>query len=268
MLTCSFMTIINLSFIPLILTIALIIALISFIIVINLNKKLTRKKNNVENNNDNIESKIAMLVTNQLVNKLNGLFEIKYIPIDETIYYKNFSLSNEQKSTSYPTNQVPTNKEVENEYENETESINKTNADSETKSIKDKSTSESKTIRIIDSESINNFRTSIDPDFLHRVTCLIFKEIANTDNMIEVISSELCISSSQLNRRIKIMTGMTTSHFIYKTRLNKAKKQLTLTQKPIGEIAAECGFNDFAYFSRSFKKEFKMTPTTFQRISH
>ena len=261
------MTIINLSFIPLILTIALIIALISFIIVINLNKKLTRKKNNVENNNDNIESKIAMLVTNQLVNKLNGLFEIKYIPIDETIYYKNFSLSNDQKSTSYSTNKVPTNNEVENKYENETESINKTNADSETKSIKDKSTSESKTIRIIDSESINNFRTSI-PDFLHRVTCLIYREITNTDNIIEVISSEFCISSSQLNRRIKIMTGMTTSHFIYKTRLNKAKKQLTLTQKPIGEIAAECGFNDFAYFSRSFKKEFKMTPTTFQRISH
>ena len=110
--------------------------------------------------------------------------------------------------------------------------------------------------------------TIIDPDFLHRVTCLIYREITNTDNIIEVISSEFCISSSQLNRRIKIMTGMTTSHFIYKTRLNKAKKQLTLTQKPIGEIAAECGFNDFAYFSRSFKKEFKMTPTTFQRISH
>ena len=115
MFTCPFMAILDLSIISLLLTIALIVALISFIIVINLNKKLTRKKNYVEYNNDNIESKIAMLVTNQLVNKLNGL------------------------STSYPTNQVPTNKEVENEYENETESINKTNADSETKSIKDKS---------------------------------------------------------------------------------------------------------------------------------
>lgn len=90
----------------------------------------------------------------------------------------------------------------------------------------------------------------------------------NTDNIIEAISSELCISSSQLNRKVKLMTGMTTSHLILETRLKKAKKQLTLTQKPIGEIAMECGFNDFAYFSRSFKKEFDMTPSAFQRIPH
>jgi two-component system sensor histidine kinase ChiS len=61
---------------------------------------------------------------------------------------------------------------------------------------------------------------------------------------------------------------MTTSNFVLKTRLNRAKKLLTVTQKPIGDIAMECGFNDFAYFSRSFKKEFGMTPTTFQRLPH
>lgn len=90
----------------------------------------------------------------------------------------------------------------------------------------------------------------------------------NGDNIIEAISSELCISSSQLNRKVKLITGMTTSHLILETRLKKAKKQLTLTQKPIGEIAMECGFNDFAYFSRSFKKELDMTPSAFQRIPH
>lgn len=109
---------------------------------------------------------------------------------------------------------------------------------------------------------------TIDPDFLDRVTSIIFREITNTNNIIEVISSELCISSSQLNRKIKLMTGMTTTNFILKTRLNRARKQLTVTQKPIGEIAMDCGFNDFAYFSRSFKKAFEMTPTTFQRLTH
>ncbi len=109
---------------------------------------------------------------------------------------------------------------------------------------------------------------NIDPVFLSRVTSIIYSEITNTDNLIDVISSELCISTSQLNRRIKLMTGMTTTGFILKTRLNSAKKQLIVTQKPIGEVAMDCGFNDFAYFSRSFKKEFEMTPTTFQRIQH
>ena len=41
---------------------------------------------------------------------------------------------------------------------------------------------------------------------------------------------------------------------------------LAQSQKPIGEIALSCGFSDFAYFSRSFKKEFGMTPTSFQRM--
>ena len=99
------------------------------------------------------------------------------------------------------------------------------------------------------------------------MTSIIYSEILNSDNLIGVIASKICISSSQLNRRVKSMTGMTTSNFILKTKLNRAKRQLTVTQKPIGEIALECGFNDFAYFSRSFKKEFDMTPTTFQRIA-
>lgn len=103
-------------------------------------------------------------------------------------------------------------------------------------------------------------------DFLQRVTSTIYKEITNTDHIIEKISSEMCLSSSQLNRKIKAMTGMTTSNYILKTRLNRAKRQLVNSHKPIGDVAMECGFNDFAYFSRSFKKEFGITPTTFQRL--
>ena len=209
------MTIMNLTFISLFLTIALIVALISFAFVVNLNKKLTRAKNNEGKFNGDIESNIAMLVTKQLTHNLNGLFEINEFnqPMDST------------------TNHKVIKSEVESEFD-------------------------------------NIIRSKIDPLFLQRVTSLIYREITNTDNIIEAISSELCISSSQLNRKVKLMTGMTTSHLILETRLKKAKKQLTLTQKPIGEIAMECGFNDFAYFSRSFKKEFDMTPSAFQRIPH
>ena len=65
---------------------------------------------------------------------------------------------------------------------------------------------------------------------------------------------------------MKAISGLTTTNYILKTRLNQAQKLLIHTHQPIGDIAMESGFNDFAYFSRSFKKEFGMTPTTFQRI--
>ncbi len=103
-------------------------------------------------------------------------------------------------------------------------------------------------------------------DFLQRITNLIYKDITNTENIIEKLSSDICLSSSQLNRKMKAITGLTTTNYILKTRLNKAKKLLTNTPKPIGDIAMECGFNDFAYFSRSFKKEFGMTPSSFHRL--
>ena len=114
----------------------------------------------------------------------------------------------------------------------------------------------------------NEVKNDVNVEFLKRVTDIVYKEIEHADNIIEILASEVCLSSSQLNRKIKAITGMTTTNYILKVRLNKAKKHLIKSQKPIGDIAMECGFNDFAYFSRSFKKEFGMTPTSFQRLPH
>jgi|LSQX01.3.fsa_nt_gb signal transduction histidine kinase/AraC-like DNA-binding protein/CheY-like chemotaxis protein/Tfp pilus assembly protein PilF len=114
----------------------------------------------------------------------------------------------------------------------------------------------------------NDVKNDANIEFLQRVTDIIYKEIDHADSIIEILASEVCLSSSQLNRKIKAITGMTTSNYILKVRLNKAKKHLIKSQKPIGDIAMECGFSDFAYFSRSFKKEFGMTPTSFQRLPH
>lgn len=110
-----------------------------------------------------------------------------------------------------------------------------------------------------------NIRNEQSLHFLEKVTDMVYRETEHNDNLIERMAGHLCISTSQLNRKIKGTTGLTTSQYILKVRLNKAQKMLTRSQKPIGEIAMECGFNDFAYFSRSFRKEFGMTPTSYQR---
>lgn len=242
------MAIMGLTIFSLLLTIAIIVTLISYIVIVNLNKKLTRGNNDVENINE------LIILSKQKDNNLNGILEVNDLSTGEINYYMKLS-SDTQYMASFANN-ITIEKEIENESINECEVIKKTS----TKSVKEtKSETES---------YFSNSRTIIDPEFLHRITSLVYREIANTDNIIEVISSELCLSSSQLNRRIKILTGMTISHFIHELRLKRAQKLLASTQKPIGEIAAECGFNDFAYFSRSFKNKFEMTPTTYQRMPH
>lgn len=107
-----------------------------------------------------------------------------------------------------------------------------------------------------------------DMEFLERITNIIYRESEKGSDIVSLLASEMCLSPSQLNRRIKAATGLTTTNYVLKVRLNKAKKLLMKSQKPIGEIALDCGFGDFAYFSRSFKKEFGMTPTSFQRLPH
>ncbi|MBP6176643.1 MAG: helix-turn-helix transcriptional regulator [Fermentimonas sp.] len=169
--------------------------------------------------------------TKQLVKRLNGSLEVQYSSEGDVIYSMKLPLEKEIKVN-------------QNEYIRIHRPV----------------------INEIAEESVSEMK--IDTEFLDRITTIIYREILNTENLIEVISSELCLSSSQLNRRIKLMTGMTTSNFILKTRLNRARKQLSVTQKQIGEVAMDCGFNDFAYFSRSFKKEFGMTPSSFQRLNN
>jgi len=112
----------------------------------------------------------------------------------------------------------------------------------------------------------DNISKKTDKQFIEQITSIIYRECGKSDHLLTLLSSEMCLCQSQLNRRIKTATGFTTSCFVLKVRLNKAKMMLAKSSKPIGEIAVECGFNDFAYFSHAFKKEFGMTPTCYQRL--
>lgn len=105
-------------------------------------------------------------------------------------------------------------------------------------------------------------------EFLQKVTDIIYRELKNSGFFPHGLASEMNISTSQLNQKIKAISGLNTTSYILTVRLNRAKKLLATSQKPIGEIAMDCGFSDFAYFSKSFKKEFGITPSKFQRIPH
>ncbi len=102
--------------------------------------------------------------------------------------------------------------------------------------------------------------------FIQKISEIIHSEIGNSDLSPQMIADKMFISSSHLNRKIKAITDFSTTGYILNLRLNRAKKLLVTTQKQIGEVAMECGFSDFAYFSRTFKKEFGITPSQYQRM--
>lgn len=75
------------------------------------------------------------------------------------------------------------------------------------------------------------------------------------------LSKAVCLSPSQLCRRLKSETGTTPNVFIRKIRLQRALEMLADTALNISEIAWSVGFNDPNYFARAFSREFGKAPS-------
>lgn len=77
--------------------------------------------------------------------------------------------------------------------------------------------------------------------------------------------SELCellnISRAQLHRKLKKLTGLSTSHYIRSLRLEIAKNILETTDLNVSEVAFKVGFSNPAYFSKVFKELFGYAPS-------
>lgn len=83
---------------------------------------------------------------------------------------------------------------------------------------------------------------------------------------IPELCSALGISRVQLHRKLTALTGISTSHFINKFRLEKACSTLLSSRKSIAEVSYEVGFSDPGYFSRLFHKIYGKTPLEYRTL--
>lgn len=111
-----------------------------------------------------------------------------------------------------------------------------------------------------------NSPTEANNIFLNQLTNIINEEMAHGRVEIESLADKMCISRSQLNRRVNALTGMSTSNYAMQLRLEKAcRLLLEEPSMPIGEIAMHCGFEDAAYFTRIFRQRMGQSPSAFRR---
>lgn len=80
------------------------------------------------------------------------------------------------------------------------------------------------------------------------------------------IARALGCNTDYLGRVYKLSFNTTITEDINSTRLNYAKKMLLSGKMRIEEIMDASGFNDPAYFRRSFRKKFNMTPGRFRKV--
>jgi AraC family cel operon transcriptional repressor len=67
-------------------------------------------------------------------------------------------------------------------------------------------------------------------------------------------------SAEHISRTVRARTGMTTTQFILGLKLERAARQLRMTDRAILEVALDCGLGNLAYFYRVFKRRYGLTP--------
>lgn len=101
--------------------------------------------------------------------------------------------------------------------------------------------------------------------FVAKLRRVVEDHLADPELSVEILCREIAMSHSQLHRKLKALTGYSTTQFVRYIRLTKARRLLEDSDLSISEIAYDTGFTDPGYFSRVFRQEFGVSPTAFRK---
>lgn len=115
-----------------------------------------------------------------------------------------------------------------------------------------------------DSTTIN--KTIMKEDaFLLKVRRSVESHISDENFGISELCDVLAISRTQLHRKLKAVTGKSTSYVVRSIRLKKAKTLLQNTELNVSEVGYEVGYANSSHFAQDFRKEFGQAPSKFKK---
>jgi PAS domain S-box-containing protein len=138
-----------------------------------------------------------------------------------------------------------------NYFENFKKDLQKTRKDNSFNNVTD--------LTQVDSEEL-----TLDSKFLEKLEMMTAKVYMDTDLDIIQLATEMAMSERQLQRKIKVLLGITPNNYIKEFRLKKAKALLQ-NGSQIGRIALDVGFSSQTYFGRCFKEHYACTPKQYQQ---
>ncbi|PKP50218.1 MAG: hypothetical protein CVT92_14630 [Bacteroidetes bacterium HGW-Bacteroidetes-1] len=106
---------------------------------------------------------------------------------------------------------------------------------------------------------------SIDQVFLEKVLSIIESHFEDSSFTNELLAAEMNMSVSQLNRKINALIGQPAGQLMRSLKLQRAADLLKNRSGTVAEICYQLCFNDQAYFSRAFKKQFGSSPLEFMK---
>src|SRR5690606_21595404 len=105
---------------------------------------------------------------------------------------------------------------------------------------------------------------SKDEDFVQSIRKILEENIADPEFNVNQLSKLMDISSTQLYRKMKALTGYSPVEFIRTVKLQNAHNLLRQHNHTLKEVCYLTGFNNLSYFIKCFKDQFGLTPATFR----
>jgi len=103
-----------------------------------------------------------------------------------------------------------------------------------------------------------------DKEWVDELTKLVENSLGEVNLNVERIASSVFLSTRQLNRKLKAITGLSPAKFIKEVRLQSARKKLESgTAISVTEVAYDVGFENISTFSFIFKNRFGKSPSTY-----
>lgn len=109
-------------------------------------------------------------------------------------------------------------------------------------------------------------------DRFNRITAFQYRSVIQfiennySENIsVETLAEQVNLSASHFSRAFKQAMGTTPYQFVMLYRVERAKTLLKKNDKPLIQIAEECGFSDQAHFAKVFNQLEGMTPKVFRK---
>lgn len=98
-------------------------------------------------------------------------------------------------------------------------------------------------------------------ELFSRFETLVRQNFTNYDYTVDNLRQDLGINRTRLYNLVKETTGMSLGNYIKKLKLERAAELLLTTDLNVAEVAYNVGIESHAYFTRSFRALYGMSPT-------
>ena len=81
----------------------------------------------------------------------------------------------------------------------------------------------------------------------------------------QTLTARFHYSTEYINKRMKAELGITAHACLANIRLQRAARLLSYSEKPVQELARECGYSDVSLFYKAFHKAYELSPSRYRK---